>query len=500
MFSKQKNNQSIIWLTLLYSLAFCNQPDTIYSFSFSNKTIRFCSNGDLLDIKLRYEIPEVSEAEQIFSSSEIIPILKLKATSNSLLDSCIQHSPARLKISETDSNLTLLFLSQPFLNTGYEKKYVLNKNDYSINFKLIFLKNGANPVTTDSSIQIQLSLRNESNRDLYQMYIGKKFRKSNLNKPEVIKISSENNWVGFRNRFWAICIRPDFRSKPFSFSDQTVSCYLSNDSSHESGYTIFAGPVVYKELKKSDPKLTRHLYPLPFWMRWLSFAFLVIFDTLMSLSSNVIISLILLSVCVKIILAPLFKIASIWQKQVNEQSSLLQPKLDEIKKKYKGEEQTKQTLAAYKELGISPLYTLKSLLSAAIQIPVFFAAYHMLSEHIVLSNSSFLWINDLSSPDHLFKLPFNILLFGNYFNILPFVMTFFTFASSWLHSDASLSPILQKKQRINLFWMAGLFFLLLYTSPAGMVIYWTMNNILAFLSTATEKFIPHKSTISMDKK
>jgi membrane protein insertase Oxa1/YidC/SpoIIIJ len=137
-------------------------------------------------------------------------------------------------------------------------------------------------------------------------------------------------------------------------------------------------------------------------------------------------------------------------------------------------------------------------LSAAIQIPVFFAAYHMLSEHIALSNTSFLWIKDLSFPDHLLKLPFTIPIFGEYFNILPFIMTSITICASWIHTDTSLSVSLQKKQRINLYWMAALFFLLLYTSPAGMVIYWTMNNILAFLATFFE-FIMQKQERRKEK-
>jgi YidC/Oxa1 family membrane protein insertase len=228
-------------------------------------------------------------------------------------------------------------------------------------------------------------------------------------------------------------------------------------------------------------------------MRWLSIGLLFIFDSLLKISGNVVLSIVALSICVKIIISPLFKIANKWQKKVNEQNALLQPRLIEIRSKYKGEEQNKQTFALYKELGINPLYSLKSLLSAAIQIPVFFAAYHMLSEHIALMGVSFLWISDLSFPDHAIRLPFGLPYFGDYLNILPFIMTSITFAASWLHTDHSLSSALRKKQRSNLYMMAALFFILLYTSSSGMVIYWTMNNLLAFFSTLIEKKFPKKN-------
>ena len=60
-------------------------------------------------------------------------------------------------------------------------------------------------------------------------------------------------------------------------------------------------------------------------------------------------------------------------------------------------------------------------------------------------------------------------------------MTLVTVLSSLLHRDESLSGPLLRRQRQRLHWMAALFFVLFYTFPAGMVLYWTTSNVLHFL-------------------
>lgn len=474
------------WFAVLCLFVWGKQIDSTFSFLTPDQEIFFSSNGDLLKITSKYSCEKVNNLNHSFANSDQTPLLKL-THDNHHIDSCIQSAHVEINKNETDSFVSFRFTSSPLLtDIRFIKEYKVNKKNRSIQFSVSFHGDSSGTLYKNTSIQLNSRLSNYAMDKLEAFYIGDK-----LNKLEAKRVSSNRKlaikqWAGFHNRFWCLSIQPENLPSALSFDKESITLPLAQENQKLSFFNIYCGPIVYQELKQADPKLTFLLYPMPFWMRWLSMGFLLIFNTLIRIFNNVPFSLVLLSVCVKIILAPLFKLASIWQKKVNIQTSILQPRLNEIKRKYKGEEQTKQTLAVYKELGISPLYTLKSLLSAAIQIPVFFAAYDMLSQHIALSNVSFMWISDLSSPDHLFRLPFVIPFFGGYFNILPFIMTSFTFASSYLHTDTSLSSELLKKQRKNLFWMAAIFFLLLYTSPAGMVIYWTMNNILAFMSTTVQ--------------
>jgi membrane protein insertase Oxa1/YidC/SpoIIIJ len=102
----------------------------------------------------------------------------------------------------------------------------------------------------------------------------------------------------------------------------------------------------------------------------------------------------------------------------------------------------------------------------------------MLGENFGLNQATFLWIDDLAKPDRWLALPFSLPFFGGYLNLLPFLMTGFTLWSSMAQTEASLTPELMRQQRFRLYLMAAAFFVLFYTFPAGMVLYWTTNNVL----------------------
>jgi YidC/Oxa1 family membrane protein insertase len=164
------------------------------------------------------------------------------------------------------------------------------------------------------------------------------------------------------------------------------------------------------------------------------------------------------------------------QEQVNAAQARLQPGIDAIKTAHRGEERARRTLALYREAGVHPLYALKSLVGFLIQIPVFIAVFDMLAEDFDLYRVSFLWIQDLSRPDALLRLPGCLPFFGCDLNLLPFLMSGASLAALLRFRSAVLTPALARRQRRNLIGMTLLFFLLFYTFPAGMVLYWTSTN------------------------
>ena len=148
-----------------------------------------------------------------------------------------------------------------------------------------------------------------------------------------------------------------------------------------------------------------------------------------------------------------------------------------IKQQFRGEEAHNRTLQVYRDEGVHPLFTLKSLAGFAIQVPMFIAAFDMLADNFALSGARFLWIDDLAAPDRLVALPVALPFFGGHLNLLPVLMTLVTVLSALTQRDDSLTPALLRRQRRQLYFMAGGFFLLFYTFPAGMVLYWTANNV-----------------------
>lgn len=293
-------------------------------------------------------------------------------------------------------------------------------------------------------------------------------------------------WFGIRSRFQAgllrakdatIEVRIDIKEEN---RPRVIAIPTGGDS--RLALELYAGPVESQNLASVDPNLSGMLYAALWdWLRLLCFGMSWLLTSLYSLLGNVGLSIILLSVCVKVLMSPLTMLADRWQDSVHETMAVLQPKIDAIKRKYKGEDAHNRILAVYKEHHVSPLYPVKSAAGFLIQIPIFIAAFDMLGESTLLDHTEFLWIANLARPDHVLLLPWELPFFGNYLNLLPFLMTGITLLSSWIQTDRSLTPELLHRQRVRLSLMAAAFFLLFYTFPAGMVLYWTTNNVLHLL-------------------
>lgn len=188
-----------------------------------------------------------------------------------------------------------------------------------------------------------------------------------------------------------------------------------------------------------------------------------------------------LALVLKILLLPISMLTLISQRNVAKFQSLLEPKISKIKAEFRGEEAHIRIMDAHKELGVSPLFTLKPLLSTLIQIPVLIAVFNVLGEMPNLMGSSFLWIKDLSYPDSVAQLPFVIPLLGSSFNLLPVLMTIITIVSTILFRNRHAPDGEVRRQKRKLYFMAFAFLILFYPFPASMVLYWTAANALQLL-------------------
>ena len=179
----------------------------------------------------------------------------------------------------------------------------------------------------------------------------------------------------------------------------------------------------------------------------------------------------------KILLLPVGIFTTNIQREVSQIQTQLAPRLAEIKASYDGEEAHNLLMAAHKELGVSPLYTLKPMLGTFIQVPIWIAVFNALGEMPQLDGQSFLWIDNLAFPDTVGQLPSAIPLLGDKISLLPFLMTVVTVGSTVLFKNRHATAIEMKRQRRNLYLMAVAFFVLFYPFPAAMVLYWTLANV-----------------------
>lgn len=200
----------------------------------------------------------------------------------------------------------------------------------------------------------------------------------------------------------------------------------------------------------------------------LELLFEMVFGTAYEVTGNLGLSIIPLSLCINFLLLPLYNRADSIQKEERERQNKMSAGVEHIKKTFKGDERYMMLKAYYRVNSYKPVYALRSTLPLVLEIPFFIAAYHFLSHLSVLNVACFGPVQDLSYPDSLINI-------GNlHINILPILMTLINFVSSYIYSRGY-----SKKEKFQLYGMALIFLVLLYNSPSGLVIYWTLNNLFS---------------------
>ena len=174
---------------------------------------------------------------------------------------------------------------------------------------------------------------------------------------------------------------------------------------------------------------------------------------------------------------------------------LLQPEVAKAREKYPDDKakQQQEIMALYKKVGANPL---AGCLPIVIQIPVFFSLYKVLFVTIEMRHAPFFgWIHDLSAPDPT--------SFANLFGLLPFdplavpMVGHFLAIGAWpllmgitmfLQQKLNPQPVDPVQARMFMF-LPIVFTYMLSAFPAGLVIYWSWNNLL---SIAQQWAIMHK--------
>lgn len=312
---------------------------------------------------------------------------------------------------------------------------------------------------------------------------------------------SEGDWSGLHSRYFALLARPvSIEAPPVELTTGRAEGQgdlpaeylpwmrlklavprLKAGETHTWRFEIFSGPKTRQALSGGEGQgdYSRLLFQgLWNWMRGLSLGLLWTLETIHAVVPSWGLAICLLAVLVRLVLYPLGRWALSSQQRFSEVQAEIAPKIREIKRNYKGGEQSERILQLYELHGVSPLAGLKPLLIVLIQIPVFVALFHVLGQVFEFRNASFLWIDSLAEPDRLFAFGANLPFFGAWFNLLPVLMALTTLASIKLSPAPATSASERRRQNLFLVLMAIAFFLLFYPFPAGMVLYWIVANLL----------------------
>lgn len=200
----------------------------------------------------------------------------------------------------------------------------------------------------------------------------------------------------------------------------------------------------------------------------------LLFEVLFTIAYRIVgspaLAIVILSLAVNFLVLPLYNKADAVQKKERDLEESLESGINKIKKAFKGDERMMMLQAYYRENNYSPLFVLKGSISLLLQIPFFIAAYHFLSNLASLQGVSFGPIKDLGAPDQIFMIG------ALSVNVLPITMTLINIISGYIYTKGM--PV---KSKVQLYGMALLFLVLLYNSPSGLVLYWTLNNVFSLV-------------------
>ena len=178
----------------------------------------------------------------------------------------------------------------------------------------------------------------------------------------------------------------------------------------------------------------------------------------------------IVSFFINLICLPIYMQAKKIQDEERKIREKMSPQIKSIKKNFKGDEQFMLLRTCYRQHNYNPIMAFRSSLSLLIEIPFFMAAYLYFSNSSILNTTYFIGDKTLAQPDGL------VFIWGISINIFPILMTLINIISAEIY--AYKKPF---KERIQMYFFAFVFLILLYNSSVGLVIYWTFNNLFSLL-------------------
>jgi len=184
-------------------------------------------------------------------------------------------------------------------------------------------------------------------------------------------------------------------------------------------------------------------------------------------------AIILVTLIIKALFTPLTHMSFDNMKKMQA----IQPKLKSLQERHKKDptKLNKEMMGLYKRNKVNPMM---GCLPMLLQIPIFIAFYQGLAEAIELKGAPWIWwITDLSQPDRLFTLPFEIPMLGDGLNILPLLMIGSMVWQQKLTPTVGVNP----DQAKMMAFMPLIFGVMFYKMPSGLVLYWFVNNLLSII-------------------
>ncbi|HDZ58860.1 MAG TPA: membrane protein insertase YidC, partial [Ignavibacteriales bacterium] len=326
---------------------------------------------------------------------------------------------------------------------------------------------------------------------------------SSVGETEQKDFSGSIDWIAVRNKYFTAVIVPDnphevegayIEGYRIALNKDGVAEYYNarlilpfkNTNYDKKTFTLYVGPVDYNTLKNLGHNLQAlvdfgSFFGLKFIVRPIAeYVLLPLFNFLHGFIPNYGFVIIVFSLVIKLVVYPLTK----QSYQSMKKMQLLQPKIQELKEKYKDDQQkqSKETMKLYKTYGVNPA---GGCLPMLLQMPIFIALWGLFRTAIELRQQPFIfWIKDLSQPDVIYNLGFKLPMFGiQEISGLALLMGITTFIQQKM-------TMKDPKQQSMVYIMPVFLTILFMSFPSGLNLYYFLFNLFSILQ---QQYINHKS-------
>ena len=313
--------------------------------------------------------------------------------------------------------------------------------------------------------------------------------------------TSQKGWLGIGDKYWITSLIPpkgkefkttfDYKNKFRANFVATEPLELNENSSIEDRMQVIVAAKRVDVIDGYADSLKIDKFDLTIdwgFLYWFTKPLFHAIDYFFKLLGNYGLAIIAVTICIRLAFFPLanFSFRSMAKMKV------LQPEMARLKELHKNDKMKLQQemMALYKKEKVNPM---SGCLPILVQIPVFFALYKVLFVTIEMRQMPFYgWIQDLSERD-----PTSIF---NLFGLLPYDVPSFLVIGAWpvamgvsMFIQQKLNPAPPDPIQAKIFMFFPLFLtVILAPFPAGLVIYWTVNNILTM---AQQVFIMKRTTV-----
>ena len=370
-----------------------------------------------------------------------------------------------------DARGTLVFQGQSAAGMVISKSFTFTGAAYPIQFEVeVKASSGAAP--TPEILITDKADHSKPNHDApFEGFIALIDNKIKREAPaEAAKgheLTGEVSWTGFGHTYFFFGLVPENGAgHKVSVRQEGAALVLAlNGPNPRERATLFIGPKELDTLKAVGKGLER---AIDFgYFGFVSIPFLYVLHFFHRFTGSYGLDIILLTVLIKVLMAPLTHKSFASMKQMQK----LQPQMEKLKERYGSDKEklNKEIMELYRRNGVNPL---GGCLPMVLQFPVFIGLYNALSTPIELRHAPFLWIKDLSRPDwESLPIAFGEWHFG--IPILTILMGASMFLQQWMTPSAG-----DPNQRKIMMLMPLMFTFMFVSFPAGLTVYWLVNNIL----------------------